>query len=111
MQPGEKTRAPLRTGDVDQPTESLQLMLTVVFHPELDRIGASMKLGTLDASGTLRLVASVIGRNAPLFSDGLALSEPHISRRAMGLKQHPRGLDVSDISTQSHTQVGRDKSS
>lgn len=111
MQPGEKTRAPLRTGDVDQPSESLQLMLTVVFHPDLARIGASMKLGTLDASGTLRLVASVIGRNAPLFNDGLALSESHISRRAMGLKQHPRGLDVSDISTQSHIQVGRDKSS
>ena len=110
MQPGEKTRAPLRSRESDQDHAPAHLRLTVVFHPDLTRIGASMKLGTIDASGVMRLDASVIGRNAPLFSDDLALDEPHVSRRALRLSRHARGLLLADASGVSHCQLGPDKS-
>ena len=90
MQSGEKTRAPLRSRESDQVHAPAHLRLTVVFHPDRTRIGASMKLGTIDASGIMRLTASVIGRNAPLFSDDLALDEPHVSRRALILSHHSK---------------------
>ena len=92
MQPGEKTRAPLQSRESDQGHASAHLRLTVVLHPDLTRIGASMKLGTVDASGIMRLDASDIGRNAPLFSDDLALDEPHVSRRALILSHHSKIL-------------------
>ena len=92
MQPGEKTRAPLRSRKSDQGHASARLRLTMVFHPDLTRIGASMKLGTINASGIMRLDASTIGRNAPLFSDDLALDEPHVSRRALILSHHSKTL-------------------
>ena len=95
MQPGEKTRAPLRSRESDQGHASAHLRLTTVFHPDLIRIGASMKLGTIDASGIMRLTASVIGRNAPLFSDDLALDEPHVSRRALILSHHSKILQAA----------------
>ena len=62
MQPGEKTRAPLRSGVSDQDRAPAHLRLTVVLHPDLTRIGASMSLRTVDSSGILRLVTSVVGR-------------------------------------------------
>ena len=110
MQPGEKTRAPLRSRESGQVHAPAHLRLTVVFHPDLTRIGASMKLGTIDASGIMRLAASVIGRNAPLFSDDLALDEPHVGRRALTLSHHARGLLLADVSGVSHCQLGPDKS-
>ena len=110
MQPGDKTRAPLRLGESDQDNLPEQLRLSVVFHPDLTRIGASMKLGTIDASGSLRLDASVIGRNSPLFSDDLALDEPHVSGRALTVSHHARGLLLADASGVSHCQLGPDKS-
>jgi two-component system nitrogen regulation response regulator GlnG len=110
MQPGEKTRAPLRSRESSQVHAPAHLRLTVVFHPDLTRIGASMKLGTIDASGIMRLTASVIGRNAPLFSDDLALDESHVSRRALTLSHHARGLLLADASGASHCQLGPDKS-
>ena len=79
MQPGEKTRAPLRTRESDQVHAPAHLRLTVVFHPDLTRIGASMKLGVVDASGVMRLGASVIGRNAP--SRHLKISRAAIAQR------------------------------
>jgi len=110
MQPGENTRAPLRSGVSDQDRAPAHLRLTVVFHPDLTRIGASMSLGTVDSSGVLRLATSVVGRNAPLLSDELPLNEPHISRRALTLRYHARGLLISDASGDSHCQLGPDKS-
>lgn len=90
MQPGEKTRAPLRSQESDQVHAPAHLRLPVVFHPDLTRIGASKKLGTIDASEILRLDASVVGRNVPLFRDDLALDEPHVSRRAVILRHHSK---------------------
>ena len=62
----------------------------MVFHPDLTRIGASMKLEVVDASGVMRLDASVIGRNAPFFSDDPALTEQHLSRRALIHSHHSK---------------------
>ena len=111
MRPGDKTRAPLRTGELDQRATPLQLRLTVVFHPDRARIGASLKLGALNASGILHLDATTLGRNAPLFEDGLGLNEPHISRRALTLKHHARGLQLLNASENSYTQLGPEKAS
>lgn len=91
MQPGEKTRAPLCT---EEPAEMMmlrQLKLTVVFHPDRARIGASLKVGALTASGVLHLDVMTLGRNAPLFDDGFGLDEPHVSRRALMVRSHARG--------------------
>ena len=90
MQPGEKIRAPLRSWESDQGHASAHLRLTMVFHPDLTRIGASMKLGTTDASGIMRLDASVLDRNAPLFREDPALNEQHLSRRALILSHHSK---------------------
>lgn len=111
MRPGEKTRAPLRTGELDQSVAPLQLRLTVVFHPDRARIGASLKLGALNASGILHLEATTLGRNAPLFEDGLGLNEPHISRRALTFRRHARGLQILNASENSYTQLGPEKAS
>ena len=111
MQPGDKTRAPLRTGELDQSVTPLQLRLTVVFHPDSTRIGASLKLGALNASGLLHLDATTLGRNAPLFEDGLGLNEPHISRRALTFRHHARGLQLLNASENSYTQLGPEKAS
>ncbi len=111
MRPGNKTRAPLRTGELDQRAKPLQLRLTVVFHPDRARIGASLILGALDASGLLHLDATMLGRNAPLFGDGLGLNEPHISRRALTLRHHARGLQLLNASDNSYTQLGPEKAS
>jgi len=62
MQPGEKTRAPLRSGVSGQDRAPAHVRLPVVFHPDLTRIGASMSLRTVDSSGVLRLVTSGVGR-------------------------------------------------
>ena len=111
MRPGDKTRAPLRTGELNQSVETLQLRLTVVFHPDLARIGASLKLGALNASGILHLDETTLGRNAPLFEDGLGLSEPHISRRALMLKHHVRGLQLRNESENSYIRLGPERAS
>ena len=111
MRPGDKTRAPLRTGELDQRTPPLQLRLTLVLHPDRARIGASLKLGALNASGVLHLEATSLGRNAPLFEDGLGLNEPHISRRALTLRHHARGLQILNASETSYTQLGPEKAS
>ena len=111
MRPGDKTRAPLRTGESDQGVIPLQLKLTLVFHPDPTRIGASQILGALTASGALHLEATTLGRNAPLFEDGLGLCEPHISRRALMLRQHARGLQLLNASDNSYIQLGPEKAS
>lgn len=111
MRPGDKTRAPLRTGELDQGATPLQLRLTVVFHPDRERIGASLKLGALNASGVLHLDATMLGRNAPLLEDGSGLNEPHISRRAVTFRHHGRGLQILNASENSYTQLGPEKAS
>ena len=90
MQPGGKTRAPLRSRESGQGYAPAHLRLTGVFHPDLTRIGASMKLGTIDASGIMRLDASVIGRNGNLFRDDPAFNEQHLSRRALIHSHHSK---------------------
>ena len=111
MQPGEKTRAPLRTGESGEGVASRRLRLTMIFHPDRARIGASLNLGVIEPSGALRLGAAFIGREAPLFEDGVGLGEPHVSRRALKLKYHARGLELQCVSERSYTHLGPQKTS
>ena len=90
MLPGTKTRAPLQSLESDQDHAPAHLRLPAVFQPDLTRIGASIKLGTIDASGIMRLDASVIGRNAPLLADDPVVNEQHLSRRALIHSHHSK---------------------
>ena len=90
MQPGEKTRAPLRLRESDQVHAPAHLRLTAVFRPGRIGIGASMKLGTFDSSGIMRLTASVFGRNALIFRDDQARDEPRVCRHAPILSHYSK---------------------
>ena len=102
MQPGEKTRAPLQSRELDQVHAPAYLKLAAVFHPDLTRVGASVKLGTIDASGIMRPHASVIGRNPPNFINDLVLDEPNASRRAPTLSHHLKISRVADAQRPKH---------
>jgi len=90
MQPGEKTRAPLQSREADEVHAPAHLRLPAVVHPDLTRIGAFKKLGTIYASGILRFDASFIGRHVPLSRDDLVLDEPHVSHRAVIIRHHSK---------------------
>ena len=86
MQPGKKTRAPLQSRESDQGHVPAYLRLTLGFYPNLNSIGAPFKLRTINASGFLRLAASVMGRNVLVFgidalSQYLAIGHVAIAQR------------------------------
>ena len=86
MQPGKKTRAPLQSRESDQGHAPAHLRLAAGFHPNLTSIGAPFKLRTINASGFLRLAASVMGRNVLVFgiealSRYLAIAHVAIAQR------------------------------
>lgn len=107
MQAVAKTRQALRSLD-DTITEAWDLRLTVVFHPDLERLGASLSLGTWTGDRGFLLSATVIGRNSPLLDDGKPLSEAHVSRRALGISKHSSGLRLNNLSDTSPTRLGPD---
>ena len=107
MQAAAKTRQALRSLDVAA-IESWDLRLTVVFHPELERLGASLSLGTWTGDHGFVLSATVMGRNSPLLDDGKPLSEAHVSRRALGISKHSSGLRLTNLSDTSPTRLGPD---
>ena len=72
MQAVAKTRQALRSLDVTA-IESWDLRLTVVFHPDIERLGASLSLGTWTGDRGFLLSATVMGRNSPLLDDGKPL--------------------------------------
>ena len=107
MQAAAKTRQALRSLD-DTATEAWDLRLTVVFHPNLERLGASLSLGTWAGDRGFLLSATVLGRNSPLLDDGKPLSEAHVSRRALGISTHSSGLRLNNLSDTSPTRLGPD---
>ena len=111
MRPGEKTRVPLRTAEPDSEGATRSLKMTVVFHPVQARIGTSMILGGCKASGEFWLDTAVIGRTEPCLDDGKGLDEAHISRRALVLRRHARGIELSNVSETSYILLGADKAS
>ena len=107
MQAVAKTRQALRSLDVTA-IESWALRLTVVFHPDLERLGASLSLGTWTGDHGFLLSATVMGRNSPLLDDGKPLSEAHVSRRALGISKHSSGVRFNNLSDTSPTRLGPD---
>ena len=91
MQPGEKTRAPLRKGESDGAMTSFQLWLTVVFYPDRARIGASLTLGVLTASGVLHLYET---------ARRLGLSRGALYRRVENIPGVRLSSDCSDAEIQ-----------
>ena len=107
MEAAAKTRQALRSLG-DTVTEAWDLRLTVVFHPDLERIGASRSLGTWTGDHGFLLSTTVLGRNSPSLDDDKPLSEAHISRRALGISKHSSGLRLNNLSETSPTRLGPD---
>ena len=88
----QKTQLALRTQFGAQSQDFLALRLTIVYHPNTERIGAFANLlswpATVVKAESLLLnepprAGFTIGRQTPYFSDGLPLLEPHVSRAAL----------------------------
>ena len=107
MEAAAKTRQALRSLG-DTVTEAWDLRLTVVFHPDLERIGASLSLGTWAGDHGFVLSTTLLGRNSPSLDDDNPLSEAHISRRALGISKHSSGLRLNNVSDTSPTRLGPD---
>ncbi len=79
-----KTLPPLKTRNRSVNASQQCLRLTIVFHPNLARIGAySDLLSWPDCVPPDFREVMVIGRHSPCFSDGESLAELHVSRAAL----------------------------
>ena len=67
------------------------LRLTIVFHPNIDRIGEHVDLIDWPGDEVRPRLDAEVGRLAPDFSDGKPLAEAHISRKAL-LVRTQRGV-------------------
>jgi len=94
MPHAQKTQPALRTQFGAQSQDFFALRLTIVYHPNTARIGAFSDLLTWPATAVqpdaLLLnepprARFAVGRQAPDFSDGIPLLEPHVSRAALRL--------------------------
>jgi DNA-binding NtrC family response regulator len=84
----------------------LQLMLTIVFHPDTSRIGERVVIPDLDV-----MPSWVLGRRSPAFGkDGgpaaTPLGERHVSRRAISLCGSGEGLLVRRLPDSSRCRIG-----
>lgn len=81
------TKPALQTRSLSAEDTAPKLRLTVVFHPEHHRIGAWADLSPWPMGGSnAKSSAIVLGRNAPILSDGKPLAEGHVSRSACELQ-------------------------
>ena len=86
-----KTLPSLQSG-LSHPDTVPVLRMTVVFHPDLARIGQYVDLCPWDVRQPERLPgAIVVGRLSPILSDGQPLGDPHISRQAFTAQ--PKAID------------------
>ncbi len=101
----QKTQPALRTEATSQSQDFFALRVTIVYHPNAERIGAFSDLLTWPATsvqGKSLLINEPprmrinIGRQTPCFSDSLPLLEPHVSRAALRftLERDMLGLEV-----------------
>ena len=89
-----KTRQALRTRKPSAVSTERCLRLTIVFHPELERVGAFVDIAPwLDNNLGLLGRIKTIGRNDPEFSDGAPLREPHVSRLALEICRTATGVN------------------
>ena len=93
------TRPALRTVATSHAAGTYRLRLTIVFHPDLDRIGTYVDVHCWAIDKPLTVFPVLfLGRNEPLLSDNRALEDMHISRRALRIEQRHRATDVSGLS-------------
>ncbi len=93
------TRPAFRTVALSEEEGSYRLRLTLVFHPDLERIGAHTDLQTWPLDQPLKpLAGTVIGRHTPTLSDARSIDEPHVSRTALRIEQRYRTADLSSLS-------------
>ena len=93
------TRPALRTVATSHAVGTYRLRLTVVFHPDLDRIGTYVDVHRWAFDKPLAVFPVVfLGRNEPLLSDNRALDDVHISRQALRIEQRHRAADISTLS-------------
>lgn len=94
MPQAQTTKPALRTQGEAESQDFFALRFTIVYHPNVARIGAFSDMLTWPASATqadaLLLnepprARFIVGRQAPDFSDGMPLLEPHVSRAALRL--------------------------
>ncbi|MEE4202618.1 MAG: sigma 54-interacting transcriptional regulator [Halieaceae bacterium] len=71
------------------------LRLTIVFHPDISRIGQHSDLAEWSHTASRPPLDLSIGRSAPIFSDGEALAEPHVSREALQVRTRGDGLQLA----------------
>ncbi len=88
MKSAQQTQQPLRTVAAPGSSAASALRITILFHPELERIG---QFYWLDLCERTRIDV-IVGRDWPIFSDGLPLQERHVSRRALHLESGSSGL-------------------
>lgn len=105
-----RTQPALRTSPGAAHYSTPTLRLTIVFHPDLDRIGEWVDLCPWDPERPDSLPAEVsLGRNTPLFSDGRALENSHISRLALiarpGLPRQPGARASLRMEAHEHADV------
>jgi len=81
-----KTQPALRTTEHGATGHRQRLRLTILWHPELNRIGRYVDLCDWEQvlNGTVKKSFSV-GRNQPMFSDDQPLCDPHVSRQALNV--------------------------
>lgn len=108
-----QTRPALRTVIEGESSPGFILRFTLAFHPMVARIGATVDLARLSArdDGGLK-TAVALGRDCSVLSDGEAIGEPHVSRKALVIsqRQHNSNIALSSFSlvapAQSTTRLG-----
>ncbi len=88
MSSAQQTRLPLSTVGGCKSTSANALRITILFHPDLERIGQFYWVDLFEGSR----IDLILGRDWPVFSDGFSLQERHVSRRALRLEASPGGL-------------------
>lgn len=108
-----QTRPALRTVIEGQDSTGFILRFTLAFHPQTTRIGSTVDLASLSTGEDGGLATTlVLGRDCTVLSDGEAIGEPHVSRKALLIsqRQHNSNLAHSSFSllapAQSTTRLG-----
>lgn len=108
-----QTRPALRTVIEGEDSTGFILRLTLAFHPQTSRIGTTVDLASLSTRDDGGLTTTlVLGRDCTVLSDGEAIGEPHVSRKALLIaqRQHNTNLAHSSFSllapAQSTTRLG-----
>jgi DNA-binding NtrC family response regulator len=104
------TKPVLRTIGLCEGGHSSTLRLTIVFHPDLARIGHWASLGAWDADRPETIPEEFsIGRHFPPFSDQRPLENLHVSRLACRLKpntpKHAKGSFSLRVESAAHAEV------